>query len=163
MIEHKFPDNVIFTSADFFIDWARRSSLWPFSFGLACCAIEMMAAGIARYDLFERFGLLYRSSPRQADLMWICGTLTWKMAPVVRRLYDQMPEPKWVIAMGSCAECGGIYNTYSVVQGVDKIIPVDIYIPGCPPTPEALFHGVFELQKKIGQERVLRRPALKVK
>ncbi len=161
MIEHKFPDNVIFTTADFFVDWARRYSLWPFSFGLACCAIEMMAAGIARYDLFERYGMLYRSSPRQADLMWICGTMTWKMAPVVRRLYDQMPQPKWVIAMGSCAECGGIYNTYSVVQGVDKILPVDVYIPGCPPTPEALYHGVFQLQEKIAQERVFRKPALK--
>ncbi|TAK25533.1 MAG: NADH-quinone oxidoreductase subunit B [Chloroflexota bacterium] len=130
-------------------DWGRAQSLWPMTFGLACCAIEMMATTAARHDL-ARFGSeLFRSSPRQADLMIVSGRLSQKMAPVVRQLYEQMPEPKWVIAMGDCASCGGIFNNYAIVQGVDKIVPVDVYIPGCPPRPEQLMHGVMKLQQKI--------------
>lgn len=130
--------------------WARRKALWPMTFGLACCAIEMMAAGASRFDLFERFGMLFRASPRQSDLMIVAGTVTDKMAPNVKRLYDQMPEPKYVIAMGECAICGGpFYDSYSVLDGVDKIIPVDIYVPGCPPRPETLIYGVLKLQERI--------------
>jgi len=130
-------------------DWGRSQSLWPMTFGLACCAIEMMATTAAQNDL-ARFGSeLFRSSPRQADLMIVSGRVSQKMAPVVKQLYDQMPEPKWVIAMGDCASCGGIFNNYAIVQGVDKIVPVDVYVPGCPPRPEALIHGVIKLQEKI--------------
>jgi len=130
--------------------WARRKALWPMTFGLACCAIEMMAAGASRFDLFERFGMLFRASPRQSDLMIVAGTVTDKMAPNVKRLYDQMPEPKYVIAMGECAICGGpFYDSYSVLDGVDKIIPVDIYVPGCPPRPETLIYGVLKLRERI--------------
>ncbi len=130
--------------------WARRKALWPMTFGLACCAIEMMAAGASRFDLFERFGMLFRASPRQSDLMIVAGTVTDKMAPNVKRLYDQMPEPKYVIAMGECAICGGpFYDSYSVLDGVDKIIPVDVYVPGCPPRPETLIYGVLKLQERI--------------
>lgn len=144
--------NVFITKVDEVKAWARTRSFWPLSFGLACCAIEMMATGAARYD-FDRFGVLFRASPRHADLMIVAGTVTAKMAPVVKRLYDQMPEPKWVIAMGSCATCGGPYHkAYSVVNGVDKIIPVDVYIPGCPPTPPALLDGVEKLRIQIREE-----------
>jgi len=143
--------NVLFTTLDNIVRWGRRSSLWPMTFGLACCAIEMIAAGCSRYDT-DRFGLVFRPSPRQADVMIVAGTMTKKMAPAVKRLYAQMPEPKWVIAMGGCASAGGPFNTYSVVQGTDLVVPVDVYIPGCPPRPEALLYGFLQLQEKIRRE-----------
>jgi len=156
LIEHKFSDNIITTTIDSVINWARRSSIWPVTFGLACCAIEMMAAAASKYDL-DRLGVIFRATPRQADLMIVAGTVTRKMAPVVRKVYDQMPEPKWVIAMGSCATSGGIFNTYSTVQGVDEIVPVDFYIPGCPPRPEALLDAIVALQEKIKHDKILRK------
>jgi NADH-quinone oxidoreductase subunit B len=132
-------------------NWSRETSLWPVMFGLACCAIEMMATSAAKYDL-ARFGSeLFRASPRQSDLMIVSGRVSQKMAPVLREIYDQMPEPKWVIAMGDCASCGGVFNNYAVVQGVDKIVPVDVYVPGCPPRPEALIDGIIKLKARIGQ------------
>jgi NADH-quinone oxidoreductase subunit B len=149
LIDDRFEKNVFITSMDFIFNWARRSSLWWLQFGLACCGMEMISAMMPRYDMSERFGNLQRASPRQADLMFVAGTVTKKMAPVVRSLYDQMPEPKWVISMGSCANVGGPFDTYAVVPGVDQIIPVDVYVPGCPPTPEALYFGVLELQNKV--------------
>jgi NADH-quinone oxidoreductase subunit B len=151
--------NVLLTSASSVMNWAQRSSLWPLTFGLACCAIEMISAAAARYDM-ARFGWeVFRASPRQADLMIVAGTVTNKMAPVVKKLYDQMAEPKWVIAMGSCATCGGVFQTYSVVPGVHNIIPVDVYIPGCPPRPEALIHGIMTLQMQIdGQVNFAAKP-----
>jgi NADH-quinone oxidoreductase subunit B len=158
MMENRFEENVLTTSVDWVFNWARRSSLWWLQFGLACCAIEMIAAMQPRFDMGERFGMLFRASPRQADLMIVSGTVTRKMAPVVRTLYDQMSEPKWVISMGSCANIGGPFDTYAVVQGVDQVIPVDVYVPGCPPVPEALYYGVLELQNKvIKYDRVLRK------
>ncbi len=137
------------------VDWGRKSSIWPASFGLACCAIEMMSAGGSKFDI-ARFGSeLFRASPRQADLMIVSGRVSQKMAPVLREVYDQMPDPKWVIAMGDCAACGGIFNNYAIIQGVDRIVPVDMYVPGCPPRPEALLDGIIKLQDRIrhGQNR----------
>jgi NADH-quinone oxidoreductase B subunit len=147
---------IVTTSVDQLFSWARRSSLWWLQFGLACCGIELISAQMPRYDMGERFGMLFRPSPRQSDLMIVAGTVTRKMAPVVRTLYDQMPDPKWVVSMGACANTGGPFDTYAVVQGVDQIVPVDIYIPGCPPIPEALIQGVFELQNKIIRYETLR-------
>ena len=134
------------------VKWARRSSVWPATFGLACCAIEMMASGAAHYDL-SRFGMeVFRASPRQADLMIVAGRVSQKMAPVLRQIYDQMVEPKWVISMGVCASAGGMFTNYAVVQGVDTIVPVDVYVPGCPPKPEMLMYGILTLQKKVRTE-----------
>jgi NADH-quinone oxidoreductase subunit B len=148
----------VLTSADKLFDWARGGSMWPMTFGLACCAVEMIHAYMPRYDL-DRFGMIPRPSPRQSDVMIVAGTLTNKMAPALRRVYDQMPEPRWVISMGSCANGGGYYHySYSVVRGCDRIVPVDIYVPGCPPTAEALVYGILQLQKKIQREdtRIMR-------
>ena len=134
---------------DKFVDWSRRSSLWPATFGLACCAIEMMASGASRFDL-SRFGMeVFRASPRQSDLMIVAGRVSQKMAPVLRQIYDQMPDPKWVVSMGACASCGGVFNNYALVQGVDQIVPVDMYVPGCPPRPEMLIDGILRLHDQI--------------
>src|SRR4030088_2327193 len=131
-------------------DWARESSIWPVTLGLACCAIEMMASAASRFGM-ARFGSeLFRASPRQADLMIVAGRVSQKMAPVLREVYDQMPEPKWVIAMGDCASCSGVFNNYALIQGVDKVVPVDVYVPGCPPTPEALLDSIVKLKQRIG-------------
>lgn len=157
LIDDRFDKNIFTTSMDFLFNWGRRSSLWWLQFGLACCAIEMISASMARFDLSERFGMLFRSSPRAADLMIVAGTVTKKMAPIVRTLYDQMSEPKWVLSMGSCANVGGPYDTYAVVQGVDQVVPVDVYVPGCPPTPEALYYGILQLQNKINKYETIAR------
>ena len=143
------------TRIDQLVGWARTGSLWPMSFGLACCAVEMMQTAASRYDL-DRYGVLFRPSPRQSDVMIVAGTLCNKMAPALRKVYDQMPEPRWVISMGSCANGGGYYHySYSVVRGCDRIVPVDIYVPGCPPTAEALLYGILQLQKKIKRTTTL--------
>ncbi|KAG8454594.1 hypothetical protein GDO86_000994 [Hymenochirus boettgeri] len=146
----------VITKLDELVNWARRSSLWPMTFGLACCAVEMMHMAAPRYDM-DRFGVVFRASPRQADVMIVAGTLTNKMAPALRKVFDQMPEPRYVVSMGSCANGGGYYHySYSVVRGCDRIVPVDIYVPGCPPTAEALLYGILQLQKKIKREKRLR-------
>ena len=140
---------ILVTKYESLFNWARKSSLWPMTFGLACCAIEMMSAGASRFDM-DRFGAgIFRATPRQADLMIVSGSVTEKMAPVIRRLYDQMPEPKWVVAYGACASSGGFYDNYHTVQGIDSIIPVDVYVPGCPPRPEQLFEAIIEIQEGI--------------
>ena len=150
-LEEKLPSGVLLTSVEKLVNWTRKSSLWPATFGLACCAIEMMATGAGRYDL-ARFGMeVFRASPRQADLMIVAGRLSRKMAPALRRVYDQMPEPRWVLAMGVCASSGGMFNNYAIVQGVDHIVPVDMYLPGCPPRPESLIYGIVQLQRKIAR------------
>ncbi|PID48007.1 MAG: NADH-quinone oxidoreductase subunit B [Proteobacteria bacterium] len=151
---------IALTTVDKLVQWGRSNSLWALSYGLACCAIEMMATGASRYD-FDRFGTIFRASPRQAEVMIIAGTLTKKHAEFTRRLYDQMAEPKWVISMGSCANTGGMFNTYATVQGVDRIIPVDIYLPGCAPRPETLQYALMLLQKKIRRESGARKAQTK--
>jgi NADH-quinone oxidoreductase subunit B len=151
-VDQPLGDNFITTSLDGLVNWARKSSIWPMTFGLACCAIEMMATGAAHNDL-DRFGIIFRASPRQSDCIIIAGTVTKKMQPVIQTVYEQMPEPKWVVAMGACACSGGVFDTYSVVQGVDNFLPVDVYIPGCPPRPEALLYGLMKLQDKIMKEK----------
>ncbi|WP_434582291.1 NuoB/complex I 20 kDa subunit family protein [Carbonactinospora thermoautotrophica] len=148
-LEERLPGGFLLTTVERFAGWARRGSLWPATFGLACCAIEMMATGAGRYDL-ARFGMeVFRASPRQADLMIVAGRVSQKMAPVLRQIYDQMPEPKWVLSMGVCASSGGMFNNYAIVQGVDHVVPVDIYLPGCPPRPEMLLHAILRLHEEI--------------
>lgn len=165
-VENKLKEGLntqgyVLTTVEDVVKWARAGSLWPMTFGLACCAVEMMHSAASRYDM-ERFGVLFRPSPRQSDLMIVAGTLTNKMAPALRKVYDQMPEPRYVISMGSCANGGGYYHhSYSVVRGVDRIVPVDIYVPGCPPTAEALIYGVLQLQKKVKQDSVFKRRELR--
>ena len=159
-IEGRLEENVITTTLEQAINWARQASVWPLTFGLACCAIEMMAAGASRFDM-DRFGGIFRPSPRQSDVMIVAGTLVNKMAPALRKVYDQMPEPRWVISMGSCANGGGYYHySYAVVRGCDRIVPVDVYVPGCPPTAEALLYGIIQLQKKIARTSVMSPPAV---
>src|SRR5436190_13307571 len=154
-----FQHNFLTGSIEDLVSWARKSSVWPATFGLACCAIEMMATGAAHYDL-SRFGMeIFRASPRQADLMIVAGRVSQKMAPVLRHVYDQMVEPKWVISMGVCASSGGMFNNYAIVQGVDQVVPVDVYVPGCPPGPETLMHGILTLHEQIRTGELLSRRA----
>ena len=156
-LEASFGKGIITTTLDKAINWARRYSLFPMPFGTACCGIELMATLASRYDI-ARFGAeAIRFSPRQSDLMIVAGTITNKMTPVIKRIYDQMSEPKWVIAMGGCASSGGMFDTYAVLQGIDREIPVDVYVPGCPPTPEGLLHAIMKIQEKIDKETVLDR------
>ena len=155
--EHGLADPelpLITTTVEKLIQWARRSAIWPAQFGLACCAIEMMSMATSRYDV-ARFGAeVFRGSPRQSDLMIVAGRLSRKMAPAMRRVYDQMPDPKWVISMGACASIGGVFDNYAIVQGVDQVVPVDVFVPGCPPRPEALIYGIVMLQRKIDRSRM---------
>ncbi len=154
-LESDFEIPVLTTIVEKMVQWARRSSIWPVTFGLACCAIEMMAMSCSRYDI-ARFGAeVFRGSPRQSDLMIVAGRLSRKMAPALRRIYDQMPEPKWVISMGACASIGGVFDNYALVQGVDQVVPVDVYVPGCPPRPESLIYGIVQLQRKIAQQKLV--------
>ena len=156
-LEEKLPSGVLLTTVEKLVNWTRKSSLWPATFGLACCAIEMMATGGAHYDL-ARYGMeVFRASPRQADLMIVAGRVSQKMAPVLRQIYDQMMEPKWVISMGVCASSGGKFNNYAIVQGVDTVVPVDVYVPGCPPGPETLLHGIGTLRESIRSGELTRR------
>ena len=157
-IDEEVRRNILVTTVDSVLNWCRHYSVWPVNFGLACCAFEMIATAASRFDI-SRFGMeLLRASPRQADLLLVAGTLTWKMAPALKRVYEQMPEPKWVLAMGACAISGGpFYDSYSVVPGVNRIVPVDVYVPGCPPRPEALLHGIMMIHKKIDKDSLLRK------
>lgn len=157
-IDEEVRRNILVTTVDSVLNWCRHYSVWPVNFGLACCAFEMIATAVSRFDI-SRFGMeLLRASPRQADLLLVAGTLTWKMAPALKRVYEQMPEPKWVLAMGACAISGGpFYDSYSVVPGVNRIVPVDVYVPGCPPRPEALLHGIMMIHKKIDKDSLLRK------
>jgi NADH-quinone oxidoreductase subunit B len=151
-LEEKIPSGVLLTTVEKLVNWSRKSSLWPATFGLACCAIEMMAVGGPRYDI-ARFGMeRFSATPRQADLMIVAGRVSQKMAPVLRQIYDQMPEPKWVLSMGVCASSGGMFNNYAIVQGVDHVVPVDMYLPGCPPRPEMLLDAILKLHEKIMHE-----------
>jgi len=159
VLEGKFEENVMITSLDKLFNWARSGSLWPMTFGLACCAIEMMATGASRYDL-DRFGAgAFRATPRQSDVMIVAGTVTLKMASRIKRLYEQMPAPKYVISMGSCANNGGPYwqHGYHVLKGIDEVVPVDVYVPGCPPRPESLIEGLIQLQKKVERETLAKK------
>ena len=159
-LEEKLEGSVVLGRISDAIKWARKNSLWPALFGLACCAIEMMSTSASKYDI-SRFGAeVFRASPRQADLMSVAGRVSKKMAPVLRQIYDQMPEPKWVISMGACASTGGVFNNYALVQGVDEVVPVDIYVPGCPPRPETLIDGILKLQKKIEAEGLVKNKIL---
>jgi NADH-quinone oxidoreductase subunit B len=157
-LENPNERNVLVTSVDYVFNWARKSSLWPLTFGLACCAIEMIASSASRFDIARYGAEVFRPSPRQSDLMIVAGTVTLKMAPVLKRIYDQMPDPKFVISMGACSSVGGPFNTYAVLQGVDRIVPVDVYVTGCPPRPENLFYGLLKLQDKIDQMSLVQRP-----
>src|SRR5919109_1459871 len=164
-LEEALPSGLLLTTVEKFINWARKSSLWPATFGLACCAIEMMATGASHHDL-SRFGMeVFRASPRQADLMIVAGRVSQKMGPVLRQIYDQMPEPKWVLAMGVCASSGGMFNNYAIVQGADHVVPVDMYLPGCPPRPEMLIDSILRLHEKIMPEPLgeRRRKAIEAK
>jgi NADH-quinone oxidoreductase subunit B len=154
-IEQKLGNmGIVTVKLEELVNWSRTNAMWPMLFGLACCAIEMMASQASSYDM-SRFGMeLMRASPRQSDLMIVAGRVTRKMAPILRQLYDQMPEPKWVISMGDCASCGGVFNNYAIVQGVDEVVPVDVYVAGCPPRPEALIHGIVTLYEKVKTERM---------
>jgi NADH-quinone oxidoreductase subunit B len=157
-LDNRFEQNWIISTVDYVFNWARKSAIWPLTFGLACCAIEMIASTTARFDI-ARFGAeVFRPSPRQSDLMIVAGTVTLKMAAPIQRIWDQMPEPKWCISMGACSSVGGPFNVYSVLQGVDKIVPVDVYVIGCPPRPENLFYALLKLQDKIDQMSLAKRP-----
>jgi NADH-quinone oxidoreductase subunit B len=153
-LEREVEQRLLFTKFEEAQNWARKNALFPLGFGLACCAIEMMSMSASRYDI-ARFGAeVFRASPRQSDLMIVAGRLSRKMAPALRRIYDQMPEPKWVISMGACASIGGVFDNYAIVQGVDQVVPVDVYVPGCPPRPESLIYGIVQLQRKIAQQHL---------
>jgi NADH-quinone oxidoreductase subunit B len=158
VLDQRFEKNFMITSVDYVFNWARKSAIWPLTFGLACCAIEMIASTTSRFDM-ARFGAeVFRPSPRQADLMIVAGTVTLKMGPVLKRVWEQMPDPKWCISMGACSSVGGPFNAYPVLQGVDKIVPVDVYVVGCPPRPEGLFFALLKLQDKIDQMTLAKRP-----
>ena len=157
-LEQNLPSGILLTSVEKFLGWSRAGSMWPATFGLACCAIEMMTTGAATHDM-ARFGMeVFRGSPRQSDLMIVAGRVSQKMAPIVRNLYDQMSDPKWVLSMGVCASSGGMFNNYAIVQGVDHVVPVDMYVPGCPPRPEMLLDGILKLHEKVRQSQLVERP-----